>query len=215
MALDGNPSAGLQASVADWLNRADLTAAVPDFIAMAEAQISRRLLMDGPVRMMMGRSDATIAAEFTDVPDDFMGVRTITVNGADTASGLLQLQIATPDEINDSSAFHASQDGSPRRFAVVGTTLQFWPWNGTGAAAEITYWQRIPALAANSSNWLLTLHPDAYLYGALLQAAPYLKDDARVAMWGELFETILADIIAADKIERSSAQIAMPPRPTA
>ena len=214
MALDGT-YAGLQASVADWLNRADLTAAVPDFIAMAEAQISRRLLMDGPVRMMMGRSDATIAAEFTDVPDDFMGARTITVNGADTASGLLQLQIATPDEINDLKAFHANQDGSPRRFAVVGTSLQFWPWNGTGVAAELTYWQRIPALAVNSSNWLLTLHPDAYLYGALLQAAPYLKDDARVTMWGEMFETILGDIIAADKIERSSAQIAMPPRPTA
>jgi hypothetical protein len=67
MSLDGT-YAGLQASVADWLNRADLTAVVPDFIAMAEAQISRRLLMDGPVRMMMGRSDATVTAEFTDVP---------------------------------------------------------------------------------------------------------------------------------------------------
>jgi len=214
MALDGT-YAGLQASVADWLNRADLTAVVPDFIAMAEAQISRRLLMDGPVRMMMGRSDATITAEFTDVPNDFMGARTIYVSGADTASGLLQLQIATPDEINDLKAFHSGQDGTPRRFAVVGTSLQFWPWNGASVAAELTYWQRLPALAVSGGNWLLSLHPDAYLYGALLQAAPYLKDDTRVAMWGEIFETILSDIIAADKIERSSAQIAMPPRPTA
>lgn len=214
MALDGT-YAGLQASVADWLNRADLTAVVPDFIAMAEAQISRRLLMDGPVRMMMARADATIASEFTDVPGDFMAARTMYVTGADTASGLLPLQLATPDEINDLKAFHADQDGSPRRFAVVGTTLQFWPWNGASVAAELTYWQRLPALASNGGNWLLSLHPDAYLYGALLQAAPYLKDDARVAMWGEIFETILGDIVAADKIERSAAQIAMPPRPIA
>ena len=214
MSLDGT-YAGLQASVADWLNRADLTAVVPDFIAMAEAQISRRLLMDGPVRMMMGRSDATIASEFTDVPNDFMGARTITVSGADTASGLLQLEFATPDEINDLKAFHPGQDGTPRRFAVVGTSLQIWPWNGASVECELTYWQRLPALAISGGNWLLSLHPDAYLYGALLQAAPYLKDDARVAMWGEIFETILSDIIAADKIERSSAQIAMPPRPTA
>jgi hypothetical protein len=34
-------------------------------------------------------------------------------------------------------------------------------------------------------------------------------------MWGELFETILSDIVGADKIERNAAQIAMPPRPVA
>src|ERR1700742_4542533 len=161
MALDGTYT-GLQASVADWLNRADLTAVVPDFIATAEAQISRRLLMDGPVRMMMGRSDATITAEFTDVPDDFMGARTITVSGADTASGLLQLELATPDEINDLKAFHSGEAGGPRRFAVVGTSLQFWPWNGASVSCELTYWQRLPALSGSGSNWLLSLHPDAY-----------------------------------------------------
>src|ERR1700756_247956 len=110
---------GLQASIADWLNRADLTTVVPDFIAMAEAQISRRLLMDGPVRMMMARDDLTLATEFVAAPSDFMGARTIFVNGADTASGLFPLQIATPDEINDLKAFHPGQDGPPRRFAVV------------------------------------------------------------------------------------------------
>lgn len=213
MSLDGT-YAGLQASVADWLNRADLTEAVPDFIAMAEAQISRRLLMDGPVRMMMGRDDISIGAEFLDVPDDFMGARTVTVNGGATASGIMRLEISTPDEINDLKSFHFNQSGGPARFAVVGTQFQFWPWNGATVAGELTYWQRVPALAAATGNWLFTLHPDAYLYGSLLQAAPYLKDDARVAMWGEIFETILGDIVAADKIERSSAQIAMPPRPT-
>ncbi|HWF65296.1 MAG TPA: hypothetical protein VN685_11840 [Rhizomicrobium sp.] len=214
MPLDGT-YAGLQASVADWLNRADLAAVVPDFIALAEAQISRRLLMDGPVRMMMARDDLSIGAEFVAVPSDFMGARTIYVSGADTASGLLPLQIATPDEINDLKAFHSGQDGPPRRFAVVGTSLQFWPWNGGSVAGELTYWQRVPALSVSGGNWLLSLHPDAYIYGALLQAAPYLKDDARVAVWGELFQAVLADIVAADRIERGAAQVAMPPRPIA
>lgn len=214
MSLDGT-YAGLQASVADWLNRADLSAAIPDFIAMAEAQISRRLLMDGPVRAMMGRSDVTVDAEFVAVPNDFMGMRAIYVTGAETANGLMPLKIATPDELNDLKAFHGGEGGGPRRFAVVGMSLQFWPWTGANVSAELTYWQRLPSLAANGGNWLLSLHPDAYLYGALLQAAPYLKDDARVAMWGELFETVLSDIVAADKIERNAPQIAMPPRPVA
>ena len=33
----------LKASVADWLNRTDLTSVIPDFIALAEAQIERTL----------------------------------------------------------------------------------------------------------------------------------------------------------------------------
>ena len=214
MSLDGTYT-GLQASVADWLNRADLAAVVPDFIAMAEAQIARRLLMDGPVRMMMARSDIAIAAEFVTLPADFMGARTLYVTGADTSSGLMPLQIATTDEINDLKAFHAGEAGGPRRFTVVGTTLQVWPWNGASVSCELTYWQRLPALSANGGNWLLSAHPDAYLYGALLQAAPYLKDDARVPMWGTMFQTVLSDIVAADRIERNAAQIAMPPRATA
>jgi hypothetical protein len=204
----------LKASVADWLNRADLTAAIPDFIALAEAQISRRLVMAGPVRPMMGRADTTIASEFATVPNDFMGARTITFVEDRTRP----LDFCLPEQINRKKALTDSLSGCPRFFTVVGGEFQFFPAPGNGAsyAAELTYWKRIPALSdAAPSNWLLALHPDAYLYGALLQAAPYLKDDARVAMWGEIFETILSDIIAADKIERSAAQIAMPPRPTA
>jgi hypothetical protein len=211
MSLDGTYN-GLKASIADFLNRQDLTSAIPDFVALAEAQMSRRLLQAGPVRMMMARSDATITDEFITAPNDFMGIQTIYVGSGETASGLLRLQVATPDEINDLKSFYYDPADGPRRFAVVGNSFQFWPWNGASVSAEITYWQRIPPLASNSTNWLLTLHPDAYLYGSLLQASPYLKDDARVEMWSGIFQTILADIVAADQVERSAAQIAMPPR---
>lgn len=210
--LDGTYT-GLKASIADFLNRSDLTAAIPDFVALAEAQMSRRLLQDGPVRMMMARSDATLTSEFVSVPTDFMGVRTIYVTGSDTPSGLMQLQIATPDEINDLKTYYSDGnfDGL-KRFAVVGSSFQFWPWTGTSVTAEITYWQRVPALASNSTNWLLTSHPDAYLYGSLLQSAPYLKDDGRLQTWSTMLQTILADIVSADKMEQASAQIAIPPR---
>ena len=43
MALDGT-YAGLQASIADFLNRTDLAAAIPDFIVLAEAQMARRFV---------------------------------------------------------------------------------------------------------------------------------------------------------------------------
>jgi hypothetical protein len=199
----------LQASIANWLNRSDLTAAIPDFITLAEAQISRRLVMEGPVRAMMGRSDAVISGEFAALPTDFMGARTI--NFAEDRTQLLEYCL--PEQINQKKMLTDCVTGCPRFFSVVGGEFQFFPAPGSGAsyAAELTYWKRIPALSdAAPSNWLLALHPDAYLYGALLQAAPYLKDDARVSVWGTYLETILADIVATDKVERDSTYQAVP-----
>ncbi len=34
-------------------------------------------------------------------------------------------------------------------------------------------------------NWLLINHPDAYLYGALMEAEPYMKNDQRIATWAQ------------------------------
>jgi len=199
----------LKASIAGWLNRSDLTAAIPDFIALAEAQISRRLVMMGPVRAMVGRSDATIDSEFAAVPSDFMGARTI--NFAEDRSRLLEYCL--PEEINRKKSFEGCITGRPRFFSVVGGELQFFPApaGGTSYVAELTYWKRVPALSdAAPTNWLLSLNPDAYLYGALLQSAPYLKDDPRIQSWGTFFETILSDIAAADRIERDSTFQAVP-----
>lgn len=205
MALDSY--ANLQTSIAGWLNRADLTAAVPDFITLAEAQISRRLLMQGPVRRMMAKAAITVATEFVNVPADFMGVRTIYL----TEDNSVQLQYCTPDEINQKKAETSQLTGNPQFFTIVGGQYQFFPAPQTSVTGEQTYWQRIPALSvSNTTNWLLAINPDAYLYGSLLQAAPYLKDDARVTTWGTFLETILADICAADRIERDSTFQAIP-----
>lgn len=204
--LDGTYT-GLKASIADYLNRSDLTAAIPDFIALAEAQISRRLLMAGPVRRMLVRADATISTEFGTVPFDFMAANTFYF----TEDNTKQLQFCSPDQINEKKSNSWITAGKPKFFAVVGAEFQFFPAPEQAYAAELTYWQRLPALSlTNPTNWLLTINPDAYLYGALLQSAPYLKDDDRVAVWSGAFMTILADICAADKLERNSSYQAVP-----
>src|SRR5690242_6138617 len=86
MALDGTYT-GLKASIADFLNRSDLTAAIPDFITLAEAQMTRRFVgrarqgLTYPRRIVQ-RSDASIAQgdEFVAVPTDFHGPIDFTLN---------------------------------------------------------------------------------------------------------------------------------------
>ena len=56
------------------------------------------------------------------------------------------------------------------------------------------YRQNLPSLNANASNWLLTLAPDAYLYGSLMESAPYIKEDNRIAVWGAGMTSALTDL---------------------
>ena len=44
------------------------------------------------------------------------------------------------------------------------------------------------------TNWVLTSHPDVYLFGSLYQAAPYLKDDERVPVWESRYRSALDQI---------------------
>jgi hypothetical protein len=68
---------------------------------------------------------------------------------------------------------------------------------------------------ANTSNWLLERHPDVYLYGALLQAAPYLRDDERVALWTPLYGQAIEDMILQnERAAFSQGRMAMTVRPT-
>ena len=54
------------------------------------------------------------------------------------------------------------------------------------------YYAKTPVLSdTDTSNWILEYAPDVYIYGALLQAAPYLGDDARIQIWAGLFSGAL------------------------
>lgn len=198
----------LKTSAADFLNRADLTAVIPDFITLAEAQINRQLMARGPVRSMMASAAITISAEFVNVPTDFLGVRAIYPG---TTSGVPPLRFVEPEKIVELKVDQSSQSGDPSLFSIVGAQYQFWPYSsGTYTGTQI-YWQSLPALSASqASNWLLASHPDAYLYGSLLQSAPYLFGDSRIAIWGAAFAQILSDIIDADKVSRFAPSLGVP-----
>jgi hypothetical protein len=74
------------------------------------------------------------------------------------------------------------------------------PTPDTGYTGELTYYGKITALSdSNTSNWLLAYAPDLYLYGALLEATPYLKDDERLATWSQLYTNSIGDIEVADQ----------------
>lgn len=181
----------LQASVADWLNRTDLTAEIPDFISLAEAQMERTLR----TRQMLTRSAITIAAEYVNAPADFLETRLLKLTSTNPDT---PLSFMTMDGLDDVATRHPGS-GRPEFFGVVGTQFRFVPTPDTSYTGELVYFANLNKLSASvSTNFLLTSSPDAYLYGSLLQAAPYLQDDGRIPVWAGLYERALTDLQVAD-----------------
>jgi hypothetical protein len=190
MALD--TYAELKTTVADYLNRSDLTSVIPGFIALAEAKFNRKLRL----RQMIKRAVGQIDTSFFAYPGDWLQAKEFQLN-TDPIVRLKFVTEAYGDELKATSFMAA---GQPIYYTITGSQLEFIPSPDTTYSAELTYYAKIPALSdSNTSNWLLLYAPDLYLYGALLEATPYLKDDERVAVWGQLYTNSLGDIEVADQ----------------
>jgi hypothetical protein len=76
---------------------------------------------------------------------------------------------------------------------------------------EVVYHQLPPMLdAITQSNWVSEYAPDAILYGSLLEAEPFIKDDKRIATWKGMYEEAIASITGEDirrMVDRTSTRI--------
>ena len=187
----------LKSAVADWLNRDDLAAVVPTFIALAETSMERALR----TRKMLVRANATIDTQYSAVPSDFLEIRSMKI----TSSSPIQPMYAQTMEAMDDLDAKNPGTGKPVYFCVVGNQIRVHPAPSGNYTAELAYYSTINKLSTSvASNWILSSHPDAYLYGALLQAAPYLKDDERAGVWTGLYVAAIEAIKTADERAASS-----------
>ena len=90
----------LKASIASWLNRDDLTAVIPDFIALAESSINRDLRH----YKMVQRADATLDSRYVQVPEDWLETMRFSITSGTTfrieptsIDDLVQLRQQTAD----------------------------------------------------------------------------------------------------------------------
>ena len=99
--------------------------------------------------------------------------------------------------------------GKPYYFTTVGGStnqLEVLPSPDSTYTASIVYYTRIAALTdAATSNWLLAAHPDIYLFGTLVEAEPYLKNDERMPMWTARLDKALNDLRLQGQRERHTA----------
>jgi hypothetical protein len=190
----------LQAAVASWLARSDLSSQIPDFITLAEAKLNRVLR----TRQMEQRSTA-VATEYMALPDNFLELRDIQLNTSPKQS----LTEVSPDEIDRN---YSTPSGQPLVYCVIANQIQLAPAPDSTYTVEIDYYETIPPLASNATNWLLTVAPDIMLYGALLEASAYILDDPRIPLWQAAYTQVIGQLQSADKRARwSGSRLAVRP----
>lgn len=180
----------LTAAIAEWLARDDLTARIPDFVTLAESKINRVLLHPG----MEARTTVTVDTggsdpEFIDLPTGFQTMRSVRLSGV---AGKPRLSFMTQTQMDDYRYSVDNVTGQPIYFSIIGSEMQLAPTPNDDYDVEIIHRANIPALTStNATNWLLTLAPDLYLYGALLESTAYNQNDERIGVWGAAFQTCL------------------------
>ena len=178
----------LQSTIADFLNRDDLTAVIPTFITLAEAEFNRRLRH----WRMENRATAEVDSQYSAIPADFLEPIRLHLE----TSNYRTLELMSQADMQSMRMRNSDTSGEPAYYALTQGEIELYPTPDATYDLEMNYYARIPALSgSNATNWLLTYFPDAYLYGALAHSAPYLGEDARMATWAALLQSAIDGII--------------------
>lgn len=186
---------GLKASIADYVNRTDLTSVIPDFITLAEAMMNNGDPSNDvePIRVRQMEATATgtpSSGSFT-LATDFQEMIRATYVG----TVRVPLTYATPNDLD--AMFGDVASGDPQFYSIIGTSFQLRP-TGT-STVSYTYYQTIPALATTDPNWLLTKAPTVYLYGSLFQYSIYNQDADFGAAMINLYRGAVLGLERADR----------------
>ena len=192
----------LKTSIANFLARDDLTAQIPDFIRLAEARMSREL----DARLMEKRATATTVAgdSYISLPTDLREIRNVQLN----TDPVKTLDYYTVQMINTDYA--GQGQGKPKAYSIVGTEILLKPTPDAAYTLEIVYGENVQALSdEDTNNTILLRHPDAYLYGSLMNAYTYLMDETRASQYDQLFTRIMDEIIRDTEKARYGGVLSM------
>ena len=182
----------LQASVAGYLGRSDLTTEIPDFIRFAELRLGRELR----TRPMLNSATApTVANDArTALPTDFLEIRDLFIQG----NPRRPLTYMSPSAFSREA--RADIIGLPVFYTILASEFKFAPIPDAAYTLEILYYAKPTFLSSsNASNVFLANYPDALLYGSLIEAEPYLINDARSQLWATLYDRAIKNISDADQ----------------
>ena len=182
----------LQTSIANYLARSDLTSQIPDFITFAENRLRRELRIR---QMLKSVTTATVSGDNTiEIPADFLQVRDFVV----MTNPIQPLSYSSPSALSNDP--RASEVGVPKSYTILANDFQVSPAPDGIYTVKLLYFSAPAYLSSsNTTNVFLTTAPDALLYASLIEAEPYLMNDARINTWGTMYDRAIASLTKSDE----------------
>jgi hypothetical protein len=178
----------LVTAVARHAFRSDLTADIPNFIQLCEADMQVRLKNVD----FEDTETLNVTAGVAALPIDYRGMRNVYWNGDYNRA----LQYLTPDKF-DGMILTANQ---PNFYTIKGTNIVFL--TSLDGTSNLNYKASFTGLSgSNATNSIITRYPDAYLHGTMMQMFIFSRDAANAQVRQAAYEQAI-DRIIRDNNER-------------
>lgn len=178
----------LLTAVGDYLARDDLSTFAPNFVQNWEERFYRQPMNWGP--WLESDLSVTLSSGQGAVPTDFLGLKYAYL---ENSPGRPLQRVSAQQLYREFPRDNGS--GLPTLIARDKGYFVFGPEPDSDYELRGTYYAK-PDLLRNDSdgiNWIISNAPDLALYGALLEAEPFLKNDGRIAVWRDFYTDALAD----------------------
>jgi hypothetical protein len=192
----------LQVDLRNYLERGGATdpivyEQIPRLITLAERRIARELKIQGFQTVVNTTMQAGVAVYAK--PDRWRD--TISINyGTGTNNNVHTPVFARSYEYIRSYWPNETELGQPKFYADY--DYKHWIFVPTPAESypmEVLYYELPPLLDdTNQTNWLTEFAPNLLLYGSLVEATPFVKDDERVQLWQSYYDRALAALNGED-----------------
>jgi hypothetical protein len=170
---------------------------IPRLINLAERRIARELKIQGFINVVSG--SLTTGQSVYDKPDRWRDTVSINIgigNENNTRKTLFTrdyeyLRTYWPDSTQtDEPIFYSDYDYS--HWLIAPTPDEDYPF-------EVLYYELPPLLDdVVQTNWLTEYAPQLLLYGTLLEATPFLKNDERISVWQNMYDRAAAMLNGED-----------------
>lgn len=197
--------ATLVAAVQAYLARPDLQEFVPIFIRQAEGRFNTDLKV---VDMHKSTGLVDLASGAAPLPADFIDwVAVEWTPPASSPQRPLMLRYVEADA--PEFRFRHRPNGPAQFYTVTAGKVRVVP--AAAGKLEMTYYARIPALTgASPVNWLIAKAPEVYLYGVLMEAALFQKDEGRAAQYLGLVRDRLGAIFGQADTQKTGVRTTRP-----
>ena len=187
----------LKTSIANYLGRSNLTDTIPDFVQFAENRVRRAWRIRQ--RRKSGTTTTTGGESTVELPNDVLEVRDFYVN----TNPIQPLTYASPSAFSRNT--RVTESGKPLDYTILAQEFKLSPIPDSTYTLELLYYAAPAYLSdVNTSNIFLVNAPDALLYASLLEAEPYLMNDARMSTWATLYQRAVDTLSRSDEASQYS-----------